>query len=266
MAGRAPVWVKWPNDVLAGDRRKLAGVLVEGQLRGEPGRKPGRGVGVNVRASAFSLKRSPGGRRRSRCSGARGSTGARSRRRSLRASERRSHGSRWTGWRASATISRGSTGCAGRMWRSGGCAGPRRGSTRRGGCWCEGKAGWSRSCRERWRWIEAQRGAADGAPPTCARRATGSASIVRPVWLRRRACRVLSEDRTHPGRSPRAPVQACRIDPTLDGSRGRVPPEVEHDALRLSAQAQIAQPSIRGSFATDPGSTWISRPEIGSER
>src|SRR4029077_8364386 len=37
LAGRAPVWLKWPNDVLAGPaeaKRKLAGVLVEGQLRG----------------------------------------------------------------------------------------------------------------------------------------------------------------------------------------------------------------------------------------
>jgi BirA family biotin operon repressor/biotin-[acetyl-CoA-carboxylase] ligase len=53
VAGRAPVWVKWPNDVLAGDRRKLAGVLVEGQLRGELVSSLVVGVGMNVRASAF---------------------------------------------------------------------------------------------------------------------------------------------------------------------------------------------------------------------
>jgi BirA family transcriptional regulator, biotin operon repressor / biotin---[acetyl-CoA-carboxylase] ligase len=53
VAGRAPVWVKWPNDVLAGERRKLAGVLVEGQLRGDVVASLVVGVGVNVRAAAF---------------------------------------------------------------------------------------------------------------------------------------------------------------------------------------------------------------------
>jgi BirA family biotin operon repressor/biotin-[acetyl-CoA-carboxylase] ligase len=51
--GRAPVWVKWPNDVLAGDRRKLAGVLVEGQLRGDTVASLVVGAGVNVRATSF---------------------------------------------------------------------------------------------------------------------------------------------------------------------------------------------------------------------
>ena len=69
LAGRAPVRVKWPNDVLAGppliegaegpaapkaDRpRKLAGVLVEGQLRGGQVQGLVAGVGVNVHASSF---------------------------------------------------------------------------------------------------------------------------------------------------------------------------------------------------------------------
>ncbi len=56
LAGRAPVWVKWPNDVLAGpanDKRKLAGVLVEGQLRGAEVTSLVAGVGVNVHAAAF---------------------------------------------------------------------------------------------------------------------------------------------------------------------------------------------------------------------
>jgi len=56
LGGRAPVWVKWPNDVLAGPatgRRKLAGVLVEGQLRGSEVSSLVAGVGVNVHAAAF---------------------------------------------------------------------------------------------------------------------------------------------------------------------------------------------------------------------
>jgi BirA family biotin operon repressor/biotin-[acetyl-CoA-carboxylase] ligase len=56
---RAPVFVKWPNDVLAGARaahglpRKLAGVLVEGQLRGSEVTGLVAGVGLNVHARAF---------------------------------------------------------------------------------------------------------------------------------------------------------------------------------------------------------------------
>jgi BirA family transcriptional regulator, biotin operon repressor / biotin---[acetyl-CoA-carboxylase] ligase len=56
LAGRAPVRVKWPNDVLAGPegaRRKLAGVLVEGQLRGAEVSSLVAGVGVNVHAASF---------------------------------------------------------------------------------------------------------------------------------------------------------------------------------------------------------------------
>ena len=49
---RAIVGVKWPNDVLAGGR-KLAGVLVEGQLRGAEVSSLIIGVGVNVHAAAF---------------------------------------------------------------------------------------------------------------------------------------------------------------------------------------------------------------------
>ena len=54
--GRAPVWLKWPNDVLAGaagDKRKLSGVLVEGQLRGSEVVSLVVGAGINVRAAAF---------------------------------------------------------------------------------------------------------------------------------------------------------------------------------------------------------------------
>ncbi len=50
------MWVKWPNDVLAGpadQRRKLAGVLVEGQLRGAEVSSLVAGVGVNVHAASF---------------------------------------------------------------------------------------------------------------------------------------------------------------------------------------------------------------------
>ncbi len=56
LGGRSPVWVKWPNDVLAGPagaRRKLAGVLVEGQLRGGEVVSLVAGVGVNVHAASF---------------------------------------------------------------------------------------------------------------------------------------------------------------------------------------------------------------------
>ncbi len=49
---RAIVAVKWPNDVLAGGR-KLAGVLVEGQLRGGEVSSLIVGLGVNVHATEF---------------------------------------------------------------------------------------------------------------------------------------------------------------------------------------------------------------------
>lgn len=49
---RTIVAVKWPNDVLAGGR-KLAGVLVEGQLRGSEVSSLIVGLGVNVHAAAF---------------------------------------------------------------------------------------------------------------------------------------------------------------------------------------------------------------------
>jgi BirA family biotin operon repressor/biotin-[acetyl-CoA-carboxylase] ligase len=61
--GHAPVWIKWPNDVLGGaaapgappihQARKLAGVLVEGQLRGSEVSALIIGLGVNVRATSF---------------------------------------------------------------------------------------------------------------------------------------------------------------------------------------------------------------------
>jgi BirA family biotin operon repressor/biotin-[acetyl-CoA-carboxylase] ligase len=51
---RAALWVKWPNDVLAGvERRKLAGVLAEGQLRGNEVTSLVVGVGVNVHGTSF---------------------------------------------------------------------------------------------------------------------------------------------------------------------------------------------------------------------
>lgn len=58
-----PVWIKWPNDVLAGERRagepaihaakKLAGILVEGQLRGMEVASVIVGAGLNVHARSF---------------------------------------------------------------------------------------------------------------------------------------------------------------------------------------------------------------------
>jgi BirA family biotin operon repressor/biotin-[acetyl-CoA-carboxylase] ligase len=54
VASRVPVRVKWPNDVLAGEPlRKLAGVLVEGQLRGSEVVSLVAGAGVNVHAASF---------------------------------------------------------------------------------------------------------------------------------------------------------------------------------------------------------------------
>lgn len=47
-----PVQIKWPNDVLVGGR-KIAGVLVEGQLRGAEVVSLVVGVGVNVKTRAF---------------------------------------------------------------------------------------------------------------------------------------------------------------------------------------------------------------------
>jgi BirA family biotin operon repressor/biotin-[acetyl-CoA-carboxylase] ligase len=49
---RAIVGVKWPNDVLA-NGRKIAGVLVEGQLRGAEVSSLIVGLGVNVHAASF---------------------------------------------------------------------------------------------------------------------------------------------------------------------------------------------------------------------
>jgi BirA family biotin operon repressor/biotin-[acetyl-CoA-carboxylase] ligase len=48
----AEVKIKWPNDVIAGDR-KLAGVLVEGQLRGDAVQSLIAGVGLNVHTRHF---------------------------------------------------------------------------------------------------------------------------------------------------------------------------------------------------------------------
>jgi BirA family biotin operon repressor/biotin-[acetyl-CoA-carboxylase] ligase len=48
----AHVQVKWPNDVLAGDR-KLAGILIESQLSGAQLSSVIVGIGINVAQSAF---------------------------------------------------------------------------------------------------------------------------------------------------------------------------------------------------------------------
>ncbi|HTN85460.1 MAG TPA: biotin--[acetyl-CoA-carboxylase] ligase [Sorangium sp.] len=48
----AEVRLKWPNDVLVGGR-KLAGILVEAQLRGDAVSSVIVGVGLNVHASSF---------------------------------------------------------------------------------------------------------------------------------------------------------------------------------------------------------------------
>ncbi len=43
--------LKWPNDLLAPDRRKLAGILIEADLRGEEARRAVIGIGLNVTAA-----------------------------------------------------------------------------------------------------------------------------------------------------------------------------------------------------------------------
>ena len=48
----APVRLKWPNDIMAGDR-KLAGLLIESQLRGSSVRSSVIGLGVNVNNLEF---------------------------------------------------------------------------------------------------------------------------------------------------------------------------------------------------------------------
>jgi BirA family biotin operon repressor/biotin-[acetyl-CoA-carboxylase] ligase len=52
LLGAAEVRLKWPNDVLA-EGRKLAGLLVEGQLRGDVVQGLVAGVGLNVHARSF---------------------------------------------------------------------------------------------------------------------------------------------------------------------------------------------------------------------
>lgn len=48
----SPAWLKWPNDVQI-DGKKIAGVLVEGQIRGDHVQSLIVGVGVNVRTERF---------------------------------------------------------------------------------------------------------------------------------------------------------------------------------------------------------------------
>lgn len=43
--------LKWPNDLLSPDGRKLAGILLEADLRGEEARRAVLGIGVNVSAA-----------------------------------------------------------------------------------------------------------------------------------------------------------------------------------------------------------------------
>ncbi|MFB9993455.1 biotin--[acetyl-CoA-carboxylase] ligase [Deinococcus oregonensis] len=49
--GGLPCGLKWPNDLLAPDGRKLAGILLEADLRGEDVRRAVLGIGVNVSAA-----------------------------------------------------------------------------------------------------------------------------------------------------------------------------------------------------------------------
>lgn len=47
-AAIAPVWLKWPNDLVAGDGRKLGGLLVETAIDGEALTEAVIGIGINV--------------------------------------------------------------------------------------------------------------------------------------------------------------------------------------------------------------------------
>jgi BirA family biotin operon repressor/biotin-[acetyl-CoA-carboxylase] ligase len=49
--GGLPCGLKWPNDLLAPDGRKLAGILLEADLRGEDVRRAVLGIGINVSAA-----------------------------------------------------------------------------------------------------------------------------------------------------------------------------------------------------------------------
>lgn len=44
----APVWLKWPNDVIAEDGRKLGGLLVEAAIDGQSVTEAVIGIGINV--------------------------------------------------------------------------------------------------------------------------------------------------------------------------------------------------------------------------
>ncbi len=46
--GTPPIGLKWPNDLLSTDGRKLAGILLEADLRGEEARRAVLGIGLNV--------------------------------------------------------------------------------------------------------------------------------------------------------------------------------------------------------------------------
>jgi BirA family biotin operon repressor/biotin-[acetyl-CoA-carboxylase] ligase len=46
-----PLGLKWPNDLLAPGGRKVAGILLEAELRGEEARRAVLGIGVNVAAA-----------------------------------------------------------------------------------------------------------------------------------------------------------------------------------------------------------------------
>ena len=49
---KMPIWVKWPNDILA-EKDKLAGILIENALRGNYINQSVIGVGVNVNQKEF---------------------------------------------------------------------------------------------------------------------------------------------------------------------------------------------------------------------
>ena len=57
-AGVAESWIKWPNDILAGDR-KLAGILVEACSRSDGTEVVVLGIGVNLNLSAQALREIP---------------------------------------------------------------------------------------------------------------------------------------------------------------------------------------------------------------
>ena len=148
--------MKWPNDVLAGPdgrKRKLAGVLVEGQLRGAEVVSLVAGVGVNVHAASFpdALAARATSLALLGAEGLDRSVLAARLVAEIASAAGRFEEDRLASFSADLAQARRAAGGEGRgCRRPGDGRGDRR---RRGGCWCgSGEGICARSCRARWRW------------------------------------------------------------------------------------------------------------------